>query len=73
MSIGPLWEWFSVEVKYVLFFAMAILLIVCIVKRAWILLAVSIIGLAFIAIFVINPETILTLAEWMSNKLNIGG
>ncbi|OZU89032.1 hypothetical protein CIL03_08420 [Virgibacillus indicus] len=73
MSISSLWDWFSTEIRYVLFFAMAILMIVCIVKRAWIMLVVSIIGLAFIGIFIINPDTILSLAEWLGNKLNLGG
>ena len=72
MSISSLWDWFSTEIRYVLFFAMAILMIVCIVKRAWIMLVVSIIGLAFIGIFIINPDTILSLAEWLGNKLNLG-
>lgn len=72
MSISSLWDWFATEIRYVLFFAMAILMIVCIVKRAWIMLVVSILGLAFIGIFIIQPDTILSLAEWLGDKLNLG-
>jgi uncharacterized membrane protein len=72
MSLQGLFEWIKEQAQYGLFIALIILILVCAVKRAWIAMIGSLIGLAFVGIFVLNPNLINTLAEWLSGKLNIG-
>jgi len=60
------------QVAILLIIAFVIMLVVTAYKRAWIAMAAVIIGFAFIGIFVANPEILLTLSEWLNDKLRIG-
>jgi len=60
------------QVEILLIIGFIILLIITAYKRAWIAMIAVIIGFAFIGIFVTNPEILLTLSEWLNDKLNIG-
>ncbi len=71
MSVSGLFNWFSTEIKYVLFIALFVLLIVTAFKRAWIAMVGVLIGLAFIGIFIVNPNAILSLSQWLASKLSI--
>ncbi|MFZ7947162.1 MULTISPECIES: hypothetical protein [Bacillaceae] len=73
MSIESLFDWFAGEVKWALFIALLVLLIVTAFKRAWIAMVGVVIGLAFIGMFIVKPDLIITLAEWLTNLLNFGG
>lgn len=72
LTLAGVFEWFAAQIKYILFFGMLILLIVSAFRRAWITLFASLIGVAFIGIFVITPDIILTISEWLSGLLNMG-
>lgn len=64
-------EWASTQAKYILFIALFVVLIVTAYKRAWIAMIGVILGLAFVAIFIINPETIITLSEWLARLIGL--
>lgn len=72
MSLQGVFEWLQQQAQYGLFIALIILILVTAVKRAWIAMIGSLIGLAFVGIFLLNPDIINTLAEWLSSKLSIG-
>ncbi|ALX47707.1 TcpD family membrane protein [Lentibacillus amyloliquefaciens] len=73
MSLESFFNWFTDELQYVLFIVVLVLLLVAVAKRAWIFAVGVLIAGAFIGIFVLNPDSILALSEWFSDKLNIGG
>ncbi|MBM7716012.1 hypothetical protein JOC94_003023 [Bacillus thermophilus] len=73
MSIENLFDWLAGEVKWALFIALLVLLIVTAFKRAWIAMVGVVIGLAFIGMFIVKPDLIITLAEWLTGLLNFGG
>jgi len=73
MSLQGFFEWFTTEVKYVLFMVLIIVVLVTAYKRAWIAMIGSLVGLAFIGIFVLEPERLLNLSAWLGDKLNMGG
>lgn len=72
MGLGELFSWGQEQVKYVLFLALFVALIVTAYKRAWIAMIGVVVGLSFIAIFVVNPEMLMDLGSWISNKLSLG-
>ncbi|PRX40914.1 hypothetical protein CLV97_110106 [Planifilum fimeticola] len=72
MTLEALFEWFKEQVQYVLFFTLIVVLIVTGYRRAWIAMIGSLIGLAFIGVFVFNPDVIRPVSEWLGEKLNLG-
>lgn len=72
MSLQGIFEWVKEQAQYGLFIALIILVLVTAVKRAWIAMIGALIGLAFVGIFIISPDIIVNLAEWLGGKLNIG-
>ncbi|MEC1158702.1 TcpD family membrane protein [Cytobacillus horneckiae] len=72
MGVQGLFEWLQQQAQYVLFIVLIVIILVTGAKRAWIAMIASIIGLAFIGIFILNPDIISSLAEWLNSKLNIG-
>ena len=72
MSLEGLFTWFSAEIKWALFIVLLGLMIVTAFKRAWIAMIGILVGMAFIGIFIVNPETLITLSEWLSGLLGIG-
>jgi nicotinamide riboside transporter PnuC len=73
MSLQGFFEWFTSEVRYVLFIILIIVVLVTAYKRAWIAMIGSLVGLAFIGIFVLDPNKLLAISEWLGSKLSIGG
>lgn len=72
MSLSELFTWFSTEVKWAMFIVLLVLLIVTAFKRAWVAMVGVILGLAFIGIFIVNPDVILSLSDWLAGLLSIG-
>lgn len=72
MGLSELFSWFQDQIKYALFLVLFILMIVTAFKRAWIALIGVIIGLSFLAIFIVNPEMLISLGSWLSEKLRLG-
>ncbi|RKJ38063.1 hypothetical protein D7X33_37350 [Butyricicoccus sp. 1XD8-22] len=72
MGLGEFFSWFQDQVKYALFLVLFIALIVTAFKRAWIAMIGVIIGLSFIAIFIVSPDMLVSLGEWISSKLRLG-
>ncbi|MFS0890949.1 hypothetical protein [Peribacillus frigoritolerans] len=71
MDLGGLFEWFQQQAQYVVYTILIIVLISCVWKRAWILAVISMLGIGFVTIFVINPEIIESLAGWIADKVNL--
>ncbi|MEK5069589.1 hypothetical protein [Sporosarcina sp. FSL K6-1508] len=72
MSLEGLFTWISEEIKWALFIVLFVALIVTAFKRAWIALIGVLIGLAFIGIFIVNPEVLINISEFFAEKLNLG-
>lgn len=72
MSLQGFADWFMQQVEIVLIIVFVILLIVTAYKRAWIVMAGVIVGFSFIGIFVVNPDVLLSLSEWMNDKIRLG-
>lgn len=72
MGLGELFSWFQDQIKYALFLVLFVLMIVTAFKRAWIALAGVILGLSFLAIFIVNPDMLISLGSWISTKLKMG-
>lgn len=73
MSFQGVFEWLSGEAKWAIFIVLIILLCVTAFKRAWIAMIGVLVGVAFITMFIIKPDLIITLAEWLTGLLNFGG
>ena len=73
LSIQGVFEWFSGEAKWAIFITLIVLLIVTGFKRAWIAMIGVLAGLAVIAMFIVKPDLIITLAEWLTGLLKFGG
>lgn len=72
MSLESLFDWFKEQVQIVLLAVLIIALIVTGAKRAWIAMIGALVGIAFIGVFVFNPDLIQNVSEWMAGKLDIG-
>lgn len=72
MSLEGIFQWFSEQIYYILLFVFFIVLLTTAYKRAWLTMIGSIIGLAFIGIFVVDPDVLLNLSEWLGGQLNLG-
>lgn len=72
MGLAGIYEWVMEQARYILFIALVILILVTAVKRAWIAMAGALIGLAAVGIFIINPEILIGISEWATDKLNLG-
>ncbi|MBD7939646.1 hypothetical protein H9655_21620 [Cytobacillus sp. Sa5YUA1] len=73
MDLGGLFQWFQQQAQYVVYTILIIVLISCIWKRAWILAVVSMLGIGFVTIFVVNPQIIEGLSGWIATRVSIGG
>lgn len=73
MSLEGIKDWIVDQVEILLIIGFIVMVIVAAYKRAWIMLGAVIIGFAVIGIFVLNPEILLTLSEWINERVNIGG
>lgn len=72
MGLESLVEWGQQQARYVLFLGLFVALIVTAFKRAWIAMIGVIVGLAVIAIFIVNPDVIIAIGDWISKTLKIG-
>jgi len=73
MDLSGLFDWFKEQAMYILFIGVIIGALVLGFKRAWIQLVGLIIGFGIIAIFISNPNVITDIADWLGDKVNIGG
>jgi len=72
VSLEGLYNWFKDQASYVLFIILIALLIGTIVKRAWLSAVAVLVGLAFIGVFIMNPEAIKGISSWLSDMINVG-
>lgn len=73
MDLSGLFDWIKEQAMYILFIGVIIGALVLGFKRAWIQLVGVIIGFGIIAIFISNPNVITDIADWLGDKVNIGG
>lgn len=71
ISLQGLFEWLQQQAQYALFIVLIILVLVFASKRAWIAMAGSIVGLAVVGVFILNPNVIADIASWFGTKLNM--
>lgn len=72
MGLDQLFAWGQQQMRYILFLGLFIALVVTAFKRAWIAMIGVIIGLAFVAIFIVQPDMIVRLGQWVANTLRLG-
>lgn len=72
MGLSGFFNWFQDQMVLALFIVLFIALIVTAYRRAWVAMIGVIIGLSFMAIFVVNPDMLINLGEWLSNILRLG-
>lgn len=72
MSVKGFYDFLQGEMKYVLFIILFFLIAYTVYKRAWVALVGSILGLALVGIFIVDPEILLSLGGWMKDIFNIG-
>ncbi|WP_137657571.1 hypothetical protein [Listeria newyorkensis] len=65
-SAQGIFDWLAGEIKWWFLIGFIIGLIMFCFKRAWIAAVIFLCGTIFIGMFVVNPEIMLTLAEWLS-------
>jgi uncharacterized membrane protein len=71
ISLQGVFEWIKTQAQYALFIVLIILILVFAAKRAWIAMIGSIVGLALVGIFILNPDIISDIASWFGDKLNM--
>lgn len=72
LGFGALSDWVQEQAKYALFIGLIVVLIVTAFKRAWIAMIGAFVGLAFVSIFIVNPDMIIKIGHWISNMLSLG-
>lgn len=72
LSLSAFQGWFMDQVKIFITIILIVLLFVTAYKRAWVAMIGVIIGLAILGIFIINPEAITNLSEWLAEKIGMG-
>ncbi|MGG0656464.1 TcpD family membrane protein [Rummeliibacillus pycnus] len=73
LSLQTLYDWFKTQGSYALMIALICVTIYFAFKRQWLGLIGAIAGLAFVGIFISNPELISSLSTWVATKLGISG
>lgn len=72
MSLEGIKDFIVEQVEILLIIAFIVLIVITAYKRAWIAMIGVLLGFAFIGIFVADPDLILSLSEWLNNKINVG-
>lgn len=70
--MDQLFAWGQQQMRYILFLGLFIALGVTAFKRAWVAMIGVIIGLAFVAIFIVQPDMIIRLGQWVSKITRLG-
>lgn len=66
-------DWFQEQGKYALFIATIVLSIIFGFKRQWLGLLGALVGLAIIGIFILDPNVITHVSEFVSQKFGLTG
>ena len=72
MGLEELFNWVKEQAGYVLMMVLIVVILVTAAKRAWIAMIGALIGIAFVGIFIVNPNVIVDLSEWFGEKLSLG-
>lgn len=72
MGLEEVFNWVKEQAGYVLMIVLIVVILVTAAKRAWIAMIGAVIGIAFVGIFIVNPNVIVDLSEWFGEKLNLG-
>jgi len=71
VGLEGFFDWFKSQARIILFIILIALLIVTIVKRAWVSAVAVLVGLSLIGVFIVNPEALINLSTWLADKLSI--
>lgn len=71
VGLEGLYEWIKTQAEIILFIILIGLLVVTIVKRAWVSAVAVLVGMALVGVFITNPEYITNLSTWIAEKLSI--
>lgn len=72
LSLNAFQDWFMNQVKIFITIVLIVLLFVTAYKRAWVAMIGVIIGLAVLGIFIVDPQAITNLSEWLAEKIGMG-
>lgn len=72
LSLNAFQDWFMNQVKIFITIILIVLLFVTAYKRAWVAMIGVIIGLAVLGIFIVDPQAITNLSEWLAEKIGMG-
>lgn len=72
LSLNAFQDWFMDQVKIFITIILIVLLFVTAYKRAWVAMIGVIIGLAVLGIFIVDPQAITNLSEWLAEKIGMG-
>ena len=72
LDLSGIKDWFVDQIEIILIVGFLIILVVTAYRRQWLMMFMAMLGFAFIGIFVKQPELLLTLAEWLGEKVSIG-
>lgn len=72
VSLKGFFDWFKQQAEIVLFIILLALLIVTIVRRAWVQALGILVGLMLLGIFIWKPSIIMNLSKWLAGKLSLG-
>lgn len=70
-GVKNLFDWVQDQAKWLLFGAFIILLLVTMVKRAWVGAVGLCVGFALVGVFVLKPDSLLGLSRWLSDMLSL--
>jgi len=70
-GVKGLFDWIQEQAKWLLFGAFIIILLVTMIKRAWIAAVGLCVGFALVGVFVLNPDSLLGLSRWLSDMLSL--
>lgn len=70
-GVKKLFDWIQEQAKWLLFGAFIILLLVTMVKRAWIAAVGLCVGFALVGVFILKPDSLLGLSRWLSDMLSL--
>lgn len=70
-SLQGLTQWIQEQAQYALFIVLIFVMIIFAAKRAWIGLIGAVFALAVVGVFIVDPDVLKKLSEWVGEKLNM--
>ncbi|MEH6973492.1 hypothetical protein [Bacillus sp. JJ675] len=72
-DLNGAFEWVQGQAKIVIYIVLILVLVTMVWKRAWIAMVLYIIGVSAAVIFILEPDLLENIANWLAETTSVGG